>query len=211
MENGGRIVGRVSVSGAVPARRKLRVDRDVEACGAHEIDSEELVVSPEGGLRWAVVYLEKIERGKPLDSLGPAVLDNQACVFTPHVLLAAVNAEVEFKNSDSVAHTADAYPRRNTLGVQLVAGTSARKRFEYAEPMRVECQIHKWMSAFLWVCDHPYHAVTREDGTYDLADVPPGKYTVRAWGEFFDAEPTREVTVEPGQDVTADFVFEWKR
>jgi hypothetical protein len=211
VENGGRIVGRVGVQGSVPARRRLRVDRDVEPCGgARELESEELVVSADGGLRWAVVRLERIARGKPLDALGPAVLDNRGCVFVPHVLLAPVRAEVEFKNSDPVAHTVDAYPRFNTLGVQLIGGSSAKRAFEYAETFRVECQIHKWMSAFLWVCDHPYHAVTREDGTYELTDVPPGTWVVRAWAEFFEEEVAATVTVEGGKEARADFLFPLK-
>lgn len=196
------------VLGAIPPPRKLRVTQDAQACGRTEIDSEELTTDAGGGLRWAVVYLDQIARGKPLARLGTAAIENRGCRFVPHVALAAVNAPVAFLNGDAVGHTMDAYPRKNTLGVLLGAGKSDARSFEFAERMRIECQIHKWMSCFLWVCEHPYYTVTGADGSFSLTDVPAGTYTLCAWAEHFEDEWTRAVTVPAGGKTSVEVTFE---
>ncbi|MBI3267996.1 MAG: hypothetical protein HYZ53_03165 [Planctomycetes bacterium] len=205
--NGGTIRGRVTVSGKVPPPKQLPLNKDIVECKKKFVESEELVVSAGGGLRYAVVRLLEIKKGKPLDSLGAGLVDNLECVYVPHLVLAPVNTDVVFKNSDTVVHTVDSFPMKNTLSVPLVAGKSATRKFPFPELMHLECQIHKWMSGFLWVCEHPYFAVTDADGNYELKDVPPGAYKLAAWGEFFMDEPTQEVQVGAGAVARADFTF----
>ena len=82
-----------------------------------------------------------------------------------------------------------------------------KKTFEKSEIMvKMKCDVHPWMSAYIGVLTHPFFAVTGEDGSFEIKDLPAGTYTLEAWHETFGAQ-TAEVTVAEGQAATASFSF----
>lgn len=209
VQGGGTITGRVRARVPTEPPRPLRVTRDVGPCGAREIAPEDRVVNAQGGLRWAVVRIEGIRTGKPLTSLPPARLDNRGCTFVPHVVLVAAGAPVAFSNQDATLHTVDAFPRRNTLSVSLAQGTREQRTLAEPEgPIHLECQLHSWMSGWLWVCEHPYFAVTDADGAFVLTDVPVGEHELRIWAEHAESERSLRATVPAGGTVAVEVVFE---
>jgi plastocyanin len=120
--------------------------------------------------------------------------------FTPRVVVVPREAGVEFPNSDPVFHNVFSVsgPNRFDLGLYR-SGTSKTRRFDAPGLVRVYCNIHPQMVGFVMVVDSDVSAVTGPDGTFRLADVPPGTYTLRAWHEEA-AESQTTVTVRAGND-----------
>jgi len=147
------------------------------------------VIGKNKGVADAVVMLEGVTAGKKFDRSASPILDQRGCDFFPHVLLVPRSENLTIVNSDAVLHNVRASD----------SGIDERTVFNIAQPIRgfrtvvkaerfpapgiyhATCDAgHPWMSAIL-VADHPYCAVTDEDGAFVLSDVPPGKYTLRMW------------------------------
>ena len=198
VENGGSIAGRVLYDGPprTPGRLPVRKNRDF--CGESVAD-ERLLVGPDRGLRNVVVRLDGIRAGKPRETT-PAVLDNVACAFVPRVQVVAVGQTLHLRNSDAILHNVHA--RRNGFTTIFNLGLPhwSEKTYRFTQPGRVivDCDVlHTWMRAYVVVTDHPYAAVTGDDGRFRLTHIPAGDYTVRFWHEHL-GERTRRVTVHPG-------------
>lgn len=158
-------------------------------------------------LRRAVVYLETAPRGA-FEDRDPtrAVMDQRNETFVPHVLAVTVGSVVDFPNSDHIYHNVFSLskPRRFDLG-RYASGKSKAVRFDRAGVVRVFCDIHSHMNAFILVFSHPFFAVTDADGRFSLDGVPPGSYNVVAWYEG-EARSVRPVSVPAGGVVDLDFV-----
>ena len=160
--------------------------------------------------RTAVVFLETAPRGAfevPLP--GRAVLDQRNETFVPHVLAVAVGTTVDFPNSDRVFHNVFSLSKvkRFDLG-RYPRGASRSVRFDRPGMVRVFCEIHSHMSAFVLVFAHRFFDKTDESGRYRIEDVPPGTYTLAVWNEG-EVRSTRKVRVPAGGgDVVQDFVVE---
>jgi plastocyanin len=147
-----------------------------------------------------VVYLETAPAGafEEMEPTRGAVMDQRHETFVPHVLAVRVGTVVEFPNSDSTYHNVFSLsrPRRFDLG-RYAAGRSKSVRFDRPGVVRVFCDIHSHMSAFVLVFSHPFFDVTDADGRFRLDNVPPGAYTIVGWYEG-DVRVTRPVSVPPG-------------
>ncbi|MDE3156303.1 MAG: carboxypeptidase regulatory-like domain-containing protein [Acidobacteriota bacterium] len=156
----------------------------------------------------SVVYLETAPQGA-FDQLKPAhaVMNQRNETFVPHVLAITVGTTVAFPNSDRIYHNVFSLSKaaRFDLG-RYAAGHSKSVTFERPGIVRVFCDIHSHMSAFILVFSHPFFAVTDERGEYRIDGVPPGTYHVIAWNEGTASEP-RPVTVTAGGTVDLDFVL----
>jgi carboxypeptidase family protein len=182
--NGGRIFGTVTLAGDAPALKPLEVYKNREICGIKLAD-ESLVLGPKNGIRYAVVTIEDISRGKPVEVEESHTLDNLKCAFVPRVLAASVGHWIVLKNTDPILHTADARVGGRTLfNVALWPGRELRRPVAYPGLIHINCDAHPWMRAFVVATDHPYHAVTDAYGSYQIDDVPPGTYKVRVWHEL---------------------------
>lgn len=150
-------------------------------------------------LRRGVVYLEEAPRAA-FDEREPAraVMDQRNETFVPHVLAVMVGTVVDFPNSDRTYHNVFSLSRvkRFDLG-RYAAGRSKSVRMDRPGIVRVFCDIHSHMNAFILVFAHPFFDVTDAAGRFELAEVPPGTYTVVAWYEG-EARATRPVTVTAG-------------
>jgi hypothetical protein len=200
----GVVAGAVRLEGPAPTRPALPVFKHREVCG-EGVPDERLLVGPGGGVRNAVVTVEGVRGGlKPERDL-THVLDNRECRFVPHVQVAEVGQWLEIRNSDPVLHNADARIGKETLfNVGLWPDRRVRKPLARAGLVAITCDVrHTWMSAYVAVAEHPYHAVTDAYGAYEIRDVPPGRYTVKIWHEELGTIE-RAVDVETGATATFD-------
>lgn len=185
VENGGGLSGAITYKGK-GRTTSLKVDHDLAACGKHPILDESLLVAPDGGLANAVVWLEGVLGGKEMPA-GEKVMDQSGCAYVPHVLAVGVGQKILFKNSDQVLHNVNSFPRENRpLSLSLLAvgqGRPLKRSFPLADEIKVTCDAHKWMSAWIVVRDNPYFAVTDSKGRYKIDDIPPGQYRLVVWHE----------------------------
>lgn len=161
-------------------------------------------------LRRAVVYLEEgpaaaLESREP----GRARMDQRNETFLPHVLAIDAGTLVDFPNNDTTYHNVFSLSKTRKFDLGRYArGKSKSIRFERPGIVRIFCDIHSHMSAFIMVFSHPYYAKAEADGRYRIDNVPPGSYTVAAWHEG-DTRETKTVTIPAqGGDVDLDFVVQ---
>jgi plastocyanin len=210
VSNGGAITGTVKLAGAVPAAKTLKVDKDQATCGHDDIPSEALIVSGDGTLKNVVVSITKISKGKKFEG-GTASIDQKGCVFIPHVSMIPPGSTIDLLNSDDVMHNLHTWSIKNSAFNEGVAGHGKLpKTFEYPETVKITCDVHKWMTAWLIVQENPYYALTGADGKFKLEGVPAGTYTVQAWQESL-GKSTQEVTVSAGGEAKADFELTKKK
>jgi plastocyanin len=194
----GIIRGRVEVR-RVPAQMERRPNvNDLGMHASHDVPD----------LRRSVVYLESAPSlAFPDSEPQRAMMDQRNETFVPHVLAITVGTTVDFPNSDNTYHNVFSLrgPRFD-LG-RYAAGRSKSVRFDRPGIVRVFCEIHSHMSAFILVFNHRYFAVTSAEGRYQIGRVPPGRYTLVAWNEGTIRESRAIVIPEEGGPVEADFAL----
>jgi plastocyanin len=159
--------------------------------------------------RRSVVYLEVAPRAAFDQRDEPhARMDQRNETFVPHVLAIVAGTIVDFPNNDKTYHNVFSLSSTKTFDLgRYAAGKSQSVRFDRPGIVRVFCDIHSHMSAFILVFSHRYFAVTDDEGRYRLDNVPPGAYTVVAWNESAATDSRRIVVGESGGDVEANFVL----
>ncbi len=163
------------------------------------------------GIKNAVVYIKNITKGKKFTGKWHYVMDQMACEFIPHVMVIPVNSTLEVRNSDPMAHNVHAYSLKNATFNESIPsrGKPITKSFPLPEMIKIGCDRHRWMRAWVVVMENPYYALTWFDGTFKITDVPPGDYKVSVWHEAFDekvlASLTQDVSLKPNQAIRLDF------
>ena len=201
------IVGSVrngAITGRVDLRRApMRVGRRP---GVAELGTPAMQPVPERQM--SVVYLETAPRGA-FEQNEPtiAVMDQRHETFVPHVLAVTTGTTVDFPNSDRIYHNVFSLSKARPFDLgRYAVGRSKAVRFDRPGIVRVFCDIHSHMSAFILVFSHPFFSVTGADGRYRIQDVPPGSYTLVAWNEGVASE-SRSVIVADGTPTEADFTL----
>lgn len=192
-----------------------------EACGETQ-PSRALIVSERGGIVDVVISID-IRAGAALEApTDPPVIDNVGCRFEPHVLAAGAGHTIHFRNSDEILHNVHAFAGDDTvLDLGLPEhGSENRASIDAPGVYRVVCDAgHGWQQAWVHLFEHPYFAVTDENGYFRIEDVPTGQYRVRAWHEGWRivgrragrprySNPvvlTRSVSVSVELETTVDF------
>jgi plastocyanin len=159
--------------------------------------------------RVAVVYLETAPRGAFEDRPGPAVvLDQRNENFVPHILAITTGTSVEFLNSDRTYHNVFSLSKANRFDLgRYPPGRAKAVRFDHPGIVRVFCEIHSHMNAFILVFAHRHFAVTNAQGEYRIDGVPPGTYTVSVWHPAFTVKSESVKIPEQGGEVDASFVL----
>lgn len=204
--NGGTISGFVRAEGKFSKPGPLQVTKNREICG--KVLNESFVVGVGQGVRYAVVTLEGITRGKAVEREALHELNNVKCSFVPHVQAASIGQFLVIKNSDPILHTAHAYMPEGQphFNVGLYPGKVSRKPLVSAGIVKILCEVHSWMSAYIHVTEHPYHAVSDVYGEYLINDIPPGTYRLKVWHETLGTQE-KEVRIREKETLQVDVNF----
>jgi plastocyanin len=156
----------------------------------------------------SVVYLESAPRGAfEQTEGGRAVMDQHNETFVPHVLAITTGTTVDFPNSDRVYHNVFSLSKTKSFDLgRYAAGHARAVVFDRPGIVRVFCDIHSHMNAFILVFSHPFFALTDNEGRYHIDNVPPGTYNVIAWNEGDSSEP-RQAVVPDGSAAELDFAI----
>jgi hypothetical protein len=206
--DGGTIKGKVTFSGTAPTR-KIIPTKDQEVCGGIR-DEPQVLVGPDGAVAEAVVYLKDVAKGKKWDKPKKSpVLDNRKCRFEPRVQVIPAGMNVAIHNSDPVLHNTHGFLIKATVfNVAMPKqGMSVEKPLRKPGIVRVECDAHGWMLAWIYVADNPYYAVTGKDGSFTISGVPPGQYAMVVWQEHAG---TKEVPITVTSKGTVNVPVELK-
>jgi hypothetical protein len=219
--DGGSLTGVVRFAGTPPKLAPLPVNKNREVCG-EEKASEALVVGADGGVRGSVVVVEGVTRGKK--PTGDVVLDNHRCLFVSHVTALAVGDKARVKNSDPILHNTHGFMGKPTVFNLALPNKDQMiditRRLGKPGVIRVLCDAHPHMFAWVVVHDSPYVAVTDERGAFKIDSIPPGTYKVTMWHEGFrakgvdkDGRPlyedpitvSKNITIAPKSAATIEF------
>jgi plastocyanin len=194
----GSIKGLVQLAGSPGEPRRLAVTIDQFVCGKDK-DAEDLVLSPQKGIRNVVVWLESPPPGARAPSPAPpAQIDQKQCVFTPRIVMVPAGGTVEFLNSDRLLHNIHSVSKDNPpVNRTQPKGRTIPVVFTKPEIIRIKCDLHSWMNAWVIVADHPFYAVTDGQGEFVLDNLPSGRYTLRIWHESLGTL-RKDVTVSDG-------------
>jgi hypothetical protein len=203
---GGTIRGTVRFTGPALEQKKFPVTVDHSVCGK-EKDAEDIVLSPQKGIRNVVVSLQPPPPGARWPVPLPMVqMDQEQCVFVPRVVVVPAGGTVEFLNSDRLLHNLHSASKGNPIFNRTQPrGRTIPIVLKELEIIRVNCDLHPWMRAWVVVADHPFYAVTNDQGEFRLDNVPPGEYTLQLWQESLGTV-TKDVTVRevPTTTVTVE-------
>jgi plastocyanin len=190
----GTLKMRITYGGDPPVPAKIDVNKDVEFCGKFGLVEERLVVNPENkGIKDIVVYVYTGRGGTDLPEMDleneTLILANDQCRFAPHVVIAKAGDLLQITNPDEVGHNANISAFANqSINVTLAPGAKHDFPLENPErgPMKVECNIHPWMTGWVFVQDHPFIAKSNENGELEIKGLPTGDVTFRIWAEAAD-------------------------
>ncbi len=191
----GALKGHVRFTGTPTEQKTLPVTTDQYVCGK-EKDAEDLVLAPDKGIRNAVVWLASAPPGAKREvSSAPVSLDQKQCAFTPRVIVVPAGGTADFLNSDRLLHNIRSQSKANpNFNRTQPKGRTIPISFPKPEIIRIDCDLHPWMRAWVVVAPHPFYAVTGANGEFSLGSLPPGAYTLNVWQETLGTV-TKEVTV----------------
>jgi plastocyanin len=225
----GRIRGVVRLEGNPPERGVEPITQDQATCGT-SVSLPRLALGKSNGVKHAFVYLDGVQSVQEFRPREPVLVDQNKCQYVPHALVVPTGTKLEITNSDPILH--------NVHG-QQAGEDGLQTLFNIAQPVRgqhtpvdqaltkpgivlLSCEAgHPWMNAYVFVANHPYVAVTADNGEFVIADVPAGTYRIKMWHEgvtlkrylkslqryeYEDPyEITQEVVVQPGADAVVNF------
>jgi plastocyanin len=209
----GSVKGVITLDGTAPKNEPIKMNADpvcVRENKTPQFQETYLVGSDGKSLGNVFVYVK--------DGLGnyvydmptePARIDQKECRYHPHVFGMRVGQPLEILNSDPTLHNIHAMPKGNAEfnNGQPIQGMKMTHTFDKKEVMvPFKCDVHGWMNAYVGVLDHPYFAVTKDDGKFELANLPPGTYTIEAWHEKL-GPMTQSVTIGPKESKEITFSF----
>ena len=206
----GNVSGMVMVEGELPAPEELMMNSDPNCVTAATNTQSSTYVGSNGHLGNVFVYVREGLGDMTFPTPTEVVtLNQEGCRYIPHVLGIQVGQTLNIINSDPTLHNIHAIPEANeefNMG-QPIQGMEFARTFDNVEvmvPMR--CDVHGWMNSYIGVLDHPFFAVTGEDGMFDISTLPPGDYVIEAWHEALGTQ-TQNVTVTTGGTAEVSFTF----
>jgi plastocyanin len=211
-QGGATISGTISFTGTPPANPTIDMSEEATCAAKYTTPPTDPRVLVAGGkLANAFVY---VKTGLPAGSSytapsTPVNLDQRGCLYHPRIFGVMVGQPIEIINSDPLLHNIKAVPKENRgFNIsQPSEGMKTTRTFTKPEVMvPLECNVHGWMNAYAGVMNHPFFAVSGEDGTFTIRGLPAGTYEIEAWHEKLGTR-TVSVTVTENGTATADLAF----
>ena len=212
------ITGTVTLKGTPPKEKDITpVMEDMNCSKLHTTvpTTHFYVVGPKGELADVIVSLQGVSGKSTGASAPPMVLDQKGCEYVPAIFAVQTDQKIMIKNSDPVLHNVHDVPgegsgNKEKNEAQLPNGPDLT--FSFSKPenfLKFKCDVHQWMFAWVSFFDHPYFAVSGKDGTFKIANVPPGKYKIQA-AHRKAGVVTQEVEGKEGEPAKVDFTLEVK-
>jgi plastocyanin len=209
--NTGSIKGVIRLAGKAPGNSVIRMGVDPMCSkmnAGKRVVNEIVAASADGGLANVFVRVQGKFPQTPVPTQ-PVTVDQRGCIYSPRVVGARAGQMLEVRNSDSLLHNVHSSSSQgNTFNIaQPKAGLVFQFRLKEEEGMvRIGCDLHRWMTAYVGVTTNPYFAVSGAGGTFQIDNVPPGTHTIQAWHERYGAL-TKTVRVTAGTTVAVDFTY----
>jgi plastocyanin len=209
---GASLTGKVTFKGNPPAMKPVRMNADPTCVeeNPNGANDESIVMDQEGALQNVFVYVkEGLAQTVSSPSRSAVVLDQKGCRFTPHVIGVQTGQTIEIVNSDPVLHNVHAVPRTNQGFNAGMPQKNMKITRHFDKPeigVKVKCDVHPWMKAYVNIVEHPFFAVTGTGGEFEITDLPPGRYQVAAWHEQFGMKEI-SVIVPGNKSVSVNFEF----
>jgi len=210
----GTISGKVTFTGKKPAPKKVNMEEDPQCSRLHKtaVYDEPVQVSRDGGLANAFVYLKSGLEGKKFRVPSePVTIDQKGCWFHPRVIGIQAGQTFSVVNSDPVTHNIHPRAQNNREWNQSQDPGSPALARKFVRPeimIRVKCNVHPWMKAWVGVVDSPYFAVSDKAGVFEIRNVPPGDYTLEVWHEQFGIQ---QEPVKLAASAKAEVAFQYKQ
>lgn len=206
----GDITGKVSLKGTPKPELPIDLGASCGPLNPNKVSTRHYVTSKDGGLANVFVYL-KDAKAAPATGDGPT-LDQSGCMYEPYVMGVVAGQKFKVQNSDALLHNVHATPKQNKEFnfAQAIKGQVNEKVFDQPEVLvRLKCDVHAWMFAYVGVAENPYFAVTDKDGNFKISGVPDGKYTVVAYHlKTHGANPGVTQSVDVKGSAKQDFTVE---
>jgi plastocyanin len=209
----GSIKGVVTLDGTAPKNEAIKMNADpvcIREAKGPQFQETYMVGSDGKSLANVFVYVKdglgNYSFDPPTDS---PKIDQKECRYHPHVFGMRVGQPLEIINSDPTLHNIHAMPKANSEfnNGQPIQGMKMTHIFDKPEVMvPFKCDVHGWMNAYVGVLPHPYFAVTKDDGKFELPNLPPGTYTIEAWHEKL-GPMTQSVTIAAKESKDVNFAF----
>lgn len=211
-DTGPHLSGKITFDGPRPVRTVIQMAEDPKCTAMHAAEpllSDREIVGEDGAIKDVFVYIKEAPEGNYPVPPEQLVLDQIGCQYVPHVFGIQIGQELSVQNSDPLLHNIRSFTRTNRPfnNAQPEGAPPRIKKFGKVElSIRMKCDLHPWMTAFIFALDHPFFATTDESGAYAIHGLPPGDYTLVAWHEKYGEQETA-ITIAEDEGTAADFVF----
>jgi len=211
------VTGKVSLKGTPPAEKNIEFTPECGPLHPTTLTTRHYVTGKDNGLKNVFVYVSKGCEGKTYPVPAEAVeLDQSKCMYQPYILGIMAGQQIKIKNSDPILHNVHSKPvvagNEEFNIAQSNQGQANEKTFTKPEVLvRIKCDVHPWMFAFVGVMDNPFFAITDDDGNFKIPNLPPGDYTLTAYHQKAHGTGpgiSKTIKVEGDKAVTADFTVE---
>ena len=207
------VTGTVNFDGKAPTLRPLAMDADPVCAKKHSapVPNEMLVLGNGNTMGNILVWVSKgLPAGKtfPVPKT-PVTLDQNGCMYKPHVMGIMVGQTYKILNSDGVLHNIHTLPKVNPAFNKGMPPTLKEATTVFNKPeevFHIKCDVHPWMSAYMAVFTHPFFSATGTDGKFTISGLDPGTYEITAWHERLGTQ-TASVTVGASDTKTQNFTF----
>ncbi|MGO8925458.1 MAG: carboxypeptidase regulatory-like domain-containing protein [Limisphaerales bacterium] len=212
------ITGTVTLKGTPPKELAITPIMDDATCSKLHTTvptTQFYVVGPKGELADVIVSLQGISGKSTGASAPPVILDQKGCLYVPSIFAVQTDQKIIVKNDDPVLHNVHTMPAEgsgNTAKNEAQLPKGPDLTFSFSKPenfLKFKCDVHSWMFAWVSIFDHPYFAVTGKDGSFKIANVPPGNYKIQA-AHRKAGTVTQEIEVKEGEPAKVDFTLELK-
>ena len=209
--NRGSIKGHIKLSGKLPGNSIIRMGMDpkcAEINRGKRVVQETVAAAIDGSLANVFVRLQGTLPQTPVPK-EPVVIDQRGCIYQPRVVGVRIGQTLQVKNSDDLLHNVHSLTAKsNSFNIsEPKAGMVQQFTMKDEEVMlRIKCDVHSWMTTYVGIVTNPYFAVSNEAGSFEIANVPAGSYTIQTWHERY-GPLTQMVRVRAGAATTVDFTY----